>query len=121
MAMENPPRKILNELTLWGKTISISCKTQRKYQTVRLKIELSSFALAVFQRGDWTTSLGGLPVRWFPASWTLRERKERDRFQAAIIDVPNSMSLTTLWENNKPHEFLKISGCKSFKLIQTSK
>jgi hypothetical protein len=113
--------KILNELTLWGKTISLSCKTQRKYQTVRVKIELSSFSLAVFYRGDWTTSLGGMPVRWFPASWTLRERKERDRFQAAIMDIPDSMTLATLWENNKAHEFLNISGCKSFKIIQTSK
>ncbi|RGB31059.1 hypothetical protein C1646_764522 [Rhizophagus diaphanus] len=24
---------------------------------------------------NWTTDLGGIPVRWFPASWTLRERK----------------------------------------------
>ncbi|CAB4427838.1 unnamed protein product [Rhizophagus irregularis] len=32
----------------------------------------------------WTTDLGGIPVRWFPARWTLKERKQREKFQATI-------------------------------------
>ncbi|PKK65025.1 hypothetical protein RhiirC2_755709, partial [Rhizophagus irregularis] len=44
------PEEILQQLTLW------------KYQTVRLKIELTSFYLAQFEGNDglvWTTDLGG--------------------------------------------------------------
>jgi viroplasmin and RNaseH domain-containing protein len=40
--------KLLNELMLWGKMISASIKTQKKYYTVQLKIELNLFALATF-------------------------------------------------------------------------
>ncbi|CAB4437112.1 unnamed protein product [Rhizophagus irregularis] len=66
--------KILAELKLWGNAIKCSVKRQHKYQTLRVKIALSSFALPQFNK-YWTTDLGGIPVRWFPASWTLRERK----------------------------------------------
>ncbi|EXX73219.1 hypothetical protein RirG_062150 [Rhizophagus irregularis DAOM 197198w] len=68
--------KILGELTLWGKTIKLSLKRQHKYQTLRVKIVLNSFTLPQFTK-FWTTDLGGIPVRWFPASWTLRERNNR--------------------------------------------
>ena len=67
-------QKILAELKLWGNAIKCSVKRQHKYQTLRVKIALSSFALPQFNN-FWTTDLGGIPVRWFPASWTLRERK----------------------------------------------
>jgi len=53
---------ILQQLTLWGKPIDIQMKHQRKYQTVRLKIELSIFHLAQFEVNEnpaWTTDLGG--------------------------------------------------------------
>ncbi|CAB4433490.1 unnamed protein product [Rhizophagus irregularis] len=53
---------ILQQLTLWGKPIDIQMKRQRKYQTVRLKIELSTFRLAQFEVNEnptWTTDLGG--------------------------------------------------------------
>ncbi|PKY33879.1 hypothetical protein RhiirB3_453150 [Rhizophagus irregularis] len=46
--------------------------TDDKQQTFRVKIALSSFALPQFNK-YWTTDLGdlgGIPVRWFPASWT---------------------------------------------------
>ncbi|EXX58898.1 hypothetical protein RirG_193670 [Rhizophagus irregularis DAOM 197198w] len=64
--------KILGELTLWGHTIKLSVKWQYKYQTLRVKIVLNSFTLSQFNK-FWTTDLGGIPVRWFPASWTLQE------------------------------------------------
>ncbi|EXX50407.1 hypothetical protein RirG_271080 [Rhizophagus irregularis DAOM 197198w] len=66
--------KILGELTLWGKTLKLSLKWQHKYQTLRVKIVLNSFTLPQFNK-FWTIDLGGIPVRWFPASWTLRKRK----------------------------------------------
>ncbi|PKK65428.1 hypothetical protein RhiirC2_755063, partial [Rhizophagus irregularis] len=57
--------EILQQLTLWGKTILLQTKQQKKYQTVCLKIELISFCLAQFEGNDgvWTTDLGGIPVR----------------------------------------------------------
>ncbi|PKK62256.1 hypothetical protein RhiirC2_759776, partial [Rhizophagus irregularis] len=35
-----------------GKTISLQTKQQKKYQTVHLKIELTSFRLAQFKGND---------------------------------------------------------------------
>ncbi|EXX62921.1 hypothetical protein RirG_157200 [Rhizophagus irregularis DAOM 197198w] len=55
------PEEILQQLTLWEKTISLQMKQQKKYQTVHLKIELTSFHLAQFKGNDgpvWTTDLG---------------------------------------------------------------
>ena len=119
------PEDILKQLTLWGKTISLQTKPQRKYQTLRLKIELSTFRLAQFEVNEnpvWTTDLGGIPVRWFPARWTLKERKQREKFQATIHKIPDSMIVATLWTDHRPHSFLSaIKGLKSFKIIQTAR
>ena len=116
---------ILQQLTLWGKPIDIQMKHQRKYQTVRLKIELSTFRLAQFEVNDnpvWTTDLGGIPVRWFPARWTLKERKQREKFQATIRKIPDSMTIAALWIDRLPHTFLSsVRGLKSFKIIQTAR
>ncbi|CAB4421406.1 unnamed protein product [Rhizophagus irregularis] len=67
------------------------------------------------------TDLGGIPVRWFPASWTLQERKQCKKFQAVIHDIPVDMMMATLWVDRKPNEFLMQSGASAFKIIQTSK
>jgi hypothetical protein len=115
------PEKIMNKLTLWGKTLSISIKTQKKYHSLHVRIELNSFKAATFDRKDWTTDLGGIPVRWFPASWMLKKRKERERFQAAIMDVPESMTLETLWQGQKPTQFLAQMTGQAFKLVNTGK
>ncbi|CAB4425827.1 unnamed protein product [Rhizophagus irregularis] len=97
-----------------------SVKCQHKYQTLRVKIALSSFALPQFNK-YWTTDLGGIPVRWFPASWTLRERKQREKFQAVIHNIPEDMTMATLWMDRKPCNFLMMCGASSFKIIKTSK
>lgn len=116
---------ILQQLTLWGKPIDMQSKPQRKYQTLRLKIELSSFRLAQFEVNEnptWTTDLGGIPVRWFPARWTLKERKQREKFQATIKKIPESMTLAALWTDHRPHSFLSgVKGLKSFKIIKTAR
>ncbi|GBC52217.2 hypothetical protein GLOIN_2v1773466 [Rhizophagus irregularis DAOM 181602=DAOM 197198] len=112
--------KIIAELKFWGNAIKCSVKRQHKYQTLRVKIAHSSFALPQFNK-YWTTDLGGIPVRWFPASWTLRERKQREKFQAIIHDIPEDMTMATLWMDRKPCEFLMKCGASSFKIIQTSK
>ncbi|GBC21264.1 hypothetical protein GLOIN_2v1871772 [Rhizophagus irregularis DAOM 181602=DAOM 197198] len=113
-------QKILAELKLWGNAIKCSVKRQHKYQTLRVKIALSSFALPQFNK-YWTTDLGDIPVRWFPASWTLQERKQREKFQAVIHDILEDMTMATLWMDRKPCEFLMKCGASSFKVIQTSK
>ncbi|GBC14719.2 hypothetical protein GLOIN_2v1765605 [Rhizophagus irregularis DAOM 181602=DAOM 197198] len=86
------PEEILKQLTLWGKTISMQTKRQRKYQTVRLSIELSTFRLAQFEVNEnpmWTTDLG---------------------------------DTSALWKDSCPHSFLSaVKGLKSFKIIQTAK
>ncbi|CAB4423744.1 unnamed protein product [Rhizophagus irregularis] len=112
--------KILGELTLWGQTIKLSVKRQHKYQTLRVKIVLNSFTLPQFNK-FWTTDLGGIPVRWFPASWTLRERKQREKFQAVIHDIPEEMTMATLWSDRKPNTFLSSCSASAFKIIQISK
>ncbi|PKK58623.1 hypothetical protein RhiirC2_763297, partial [Rhizophagus irregularis] len=48
--------EILQQLTLWGKTISLQMKQQKKYQTVRLKIELTSFCLIQGNTGSVVSS-----------------------------------------------------------------
>ncbi|RGB21491.1 hypothetical protein C1646_787072 [Rhizophagus diaphanus] len=87
------PEKILQQLTLWEKTISMQTKPQR-----------------------------GISVRWFPARWTLKERKQREKFQAMIRKIPESMMIAALWKESHPHSFLSsIKGLKSFKIIQTAR
>ncbi|GET62707.1 hypothetical protein GLOIN_2v1871772 [Rhizophagus irregularis DAOM 181602=DAOM 197198] len=113
-------QKIIAELKFWGNAIKCSVKRQHKYQTLRVKIALFSFALSQFNK-YWTTDLGGIPVRWFPASWTLRERKQREKFQAVIHDISEDMTMATLWMDRKPCEFLMKCSASSFKIIQTSK
>ncbi|PKC50667.1 hypothetical protein RhiirA1_485651, partial [Rhizophagus irregularis] len=103
-----------------GKTLKLSLKRQHKYQTLRVKIVLNSFSLPQFTK-FWTTDLGGIPVRWFPASWTLRERKQCEKFQAVIHDIPVEMTMATLWADRKPQPFLMMCGVSAFKIIQTSK
>ncbi|EXX64774.1 hypothetical protein RirG_139570 [Rhizophagus irregularis DAOM 197198w] len=78
-----------------GHTIKLSVKWQHKYQTLRVKIVLNSFTLSQFNK-FWTTDLEGIPVRWFSASWTLRKRKQREKFQAVIHDIPEEMTMATL-------------------------
>ncbi|GBB92702.1 hypothetical protein RclHR1_20440005 [Rhizophagus clarus] len=58
--------KILAELKAWGDPISMTVKKQRKYQTLQIKICLSTFTLASFEQGIWQYSLGDISIRWFP-------------------------------------------------------
>ncbi|RGB22613.1 hypothetical protein C1646_775813, partial [Rhizophagus diaphanus] len=114
------PEKISAELKLWGNPIKLSIKRQHKYQTLRVKIALSSFSLPQFNT-NWTTDLGGIPVQWFPASWTLRERKQREKFQAVVYNIPEDVTMHTLWRDQKPITYLCELGAKSFKIVQIGK
>ncbi|PKK56223.1 hypothetical protein RhiirC2_800487 [Rhizophagus irregularis] len=81
-----------------GNTIKLSVKRQYKYQILRVKIVLNSFTLPQFNK-FWTTDLGGIPVRWFSASWTFCERKQQEKFQAVIHDILEEMTIATLWND----------------------
>ncbi|RGB30388.1 hypothetical protein C1646_765411, partial [Rhizophagus diaphanus] len=70
---------------------------------------------------NWTTNLGGIPIRWFPASWTLCERKQREKFQAVAYNIPEDITTHTLWRDQKPTTYLCELRVKSFKIVQTGK
>ncbi|GBC03396.1 hypothetical protein RclHR1_00510027 [Rhizophagus clarus] len=74
--------------------------------------------LKCYNREDWTVNLGGIFVRWFPASWNLSEKKQREKFQAVIYNISEDMIDTSLFPNGRPHQFLLDSWIKSFKLVK---
>ncbi|PKY61827.1 hypothetical protein RhiirA4_487353 [Rhizophagus irregularis] len=76
---------ILNKLSAWGKVLEISFKPQHRFQSVWVKIILRPLLDTEFiVTKTWCQSLGGFYVRWFPGHWKLKDRKERERFQAKI-------------------------------------
>ncbi|GBB94659.1 hypothetical protein RclHR1_00240007 [Rhizophagus clarus] len=91
-------KKILAELKAWGDPISMTVKKQRKYQTLRIKICLSTFALASFEQGIWQYSLGDISVRWFPGNWSLHQRKKREQFRLYLNDLPQESRYWSIWE-----------------------
>ncbi|CAB4415329.1 unnamed protein product [Rhizophagus irregularis] len=108
----------LNHLKAWGQVVAIKFKSQQKYVTVTVSIELNQEATRLWNDGVWTAPLGGLPVRWFPANWDLKQRKERERFQVVLKGVPASVTTATLYPDNPAHSVLVPLGCKAFKIIQ---
>ncbi|POG71723.1 hypothetical protein GLOIN_2v1774577 [Rhizophagus irregularis DAOM 181602=DAOM 197198] len=109
---------MLNHLKAWGQVVAIKFKSQQKYVTVTVSIELNQEATRLWNDGAWTAPLGGLPVRWFPANWDLKQKKEWERFQAVLKGVPALVNTATLYPENPAHSILAPIGCKAFKLIQ---
>ncbi|CAB4416855.1 unnamed protein product [Rhizophagus irregularis] len=70
--------------------------------------------------GFWTAPFGGMPVRWFPASWTLKQCKERERFQAVVIDIPKSITNNVVYNAENPTQSMlsQLDGALAFKIIQ---
>ncbi|GBB93685.1 hypothetical protein RclHR1_22100001 [Rhizophagus clarus] len=62
--------QLLSELNKWGKVVSVSTRVQKKYQTARVRLTPNHNCLKAYNNGDWTVSLGSIPVRWFPAACT---------------------------------------------------
>ena len=79
--------------------------------------ELNDEGLAAYQRGEWTVSLGGIPVRWFPGTYSLKERKHRERFVAIIKNLPEDMTTATLYQGAL-HQFLLTAKVDAFKIIK---
>ena len=65
--------------------------------------------------------LDNIMARWFPAAWNLSERKERERFQAVLRDIPDSLGPANLYDqvNKRPQPFLQEAGLKAYKFITT--
>ncbi|PKY55446.1 hypothetical protein RhiirA4_474907 [Rhizophagus irregularis] len=68
----------------------------------------------------WCHILGDVYVRWFPGYWKLKDRKERERFQAKI-NIPNDALDKQYNSYSKGHNFInflsKILHAKSFIMI----
>ncbi|GES91381.1 hypothetical protein GLOIN_2v1662849 [Rhizophagus clarus] len=112
--------KILAELKAWGDPISMTVKKQRKYQTLRIKICLSTFALASFEQGIWQYSLGNISVRWFPGNWSLHQRKKREQFRLYINDLPQESCYWSTWERTaSPQEMFGHLPIKAIKHFET--
>ena len=109
---------ILNHLQSWGKTLQICSKIQRKYQTLRVKIELNDSPYNSFMSGDWMVALGGIPVRWFPGNYTLKERKQRECFVSVMNNIPDSLTNNALYLGTSSNAFLKTAGVKAIKIIK---
>ncbi|PKY41436.1 hypothetical protein RhiirA4_455013 [Rhizophagus irregularis] len=54
---------VLNLLKNWGQVIAIKFKSQQKYTTVTVSVDLNKAALDLWNGGAWTAPLGGIPVR----------------------------------------------------------
>ena len=112
--------KIIANLQAWGDVLSFTIKKQRKYQTLRLKICLSSFTKASFDSGIWQYSLGDLSVRWFPGNWTLPKRKKREQFRLYLNDLPKNSHTWQLWERNLPSDIFRPYPTKALKHFITA-
>ncbi|CAB4427699.1 unnamed protein product [Rhizophagus irregularis] len=75
---------ILNKLSSWGKVLEISFKPQHKYQSVWTKMILRPVIDTDFVMRTWWQKLDDMYVRWYPGHWKLKDRKEREKFQAKI-------------------------------------
>ncbi|GBB87743.1 hypothetical protein RclHR1_14220002 [Rhizophagus clarus] len=63
-----------------------------------------------------------IPVKW--DNYTLLanlgrwERKQREKFQAVVYNLPEDMTDASLFPNGRPHQSLLDSGIKSFKIVK---
>ncbi|GBB84800.1 hypothetical protein RclHR1_11370005 [Rhizophagus clarus] len=91
-----------------------------KWTNYQLLSELNKWekVVSAYNNGDWTVSLSSLPVRWFPAAWSLSERKQREKFQAAITNIPANMTIESLFPEGTSGPFINKSNLQSFKIIQ---
>jgi len=112
--------QIANALTSWGRPVSFTTKTQRKYQSVRVKIEMNAPTLTSFDKGTWMHELDNLPIRWFPGTWTLKQRKNREKFKLVINSLPETIAATESRTDTR-YGLLHRFEVRSHKIIKTTK
>ncbi|GBB96159.1 hypothetical protein RclHR1_00270005 [Rhizophagus clarus] len=66
----------------------------------------------------WIAPLGPVVVRWFPASWSLKERKERERFQAVVQGPLDSFTADALAVKEHLTNFINPLHIKAFKEVK---
>ncbi|GBC10102.1 hypothetical protein RclHR1_09340001 [Rhizophagus clarus] len=91
---------------------------KRKQDHLTGNFENSNLVLTAYNEGEWTVELRGIPVRWFPALWNLAERKQQEKFQVVITNIPDDMTESSLFPNCIPNSFIMASELKSFKIIK---
>ncbi|GBC07606.1 hypothetical protein RclHR1_07570002 [Rhizophagus clarus] len=62
--------------------------------------------------------LGPVVVCWFPASWSLKEHKERERFQAVVQGPPDSFTADALAVKEHLTNFINPLHIKAFKKVK---
>ncbi|PKK66260.1 hypothetical protein RhiirC2_785025 [Rhizophagus irregularis] len=107
-----PQLDILTNLGKWGQVIAFKVKTQKKYLTVTVSIDFNKWALTNWNNGVWTAPFGGMP--------TLKQHKERKKFQAVIMDIPKSVTNNVVYNAENPTQFMlsQLDGTLAFKIIQ---
>src|SRR4051794_40574106 len=93
-------------------------KSQKKYSMVIISIELNEQPLRLWNRRTWMTPLEGLLVRWYLANWNLAQRKKRERFQAVVKNLPETVTPLTLYPEDPTQSPILYLGCKYFKIMQ---
>ncbi|GES91623.1 hypothetical protein GLOIN_2v1871772 [Rhizophagus clarus] len=59
-----------------------------------------------------------LTLDLFLAAWSLSERKQREKFQAAITNIPEDMTIKSLFPEGTSGPFINKSNLQSFKIIR---
>ncbi|CAB4431895.1 unnamed protein product [Rhizophagus irregularis] len=103
-----------------GQVLEISFKPQHKYQSVWTKMILRPIIDTDFVMRTWYQKLDDLDVRWYPGHWKLKDRKERERFQAKLT-IPSDASdnqLKNYWNGQTFEIFVqKTLKTKSYNTI----
>ncbi|GBB91491.1 hypothetical protein RclHR1_18810001 [Rhizophagus clarus] len=84
--------ELLEYLKIWGNIISVTVKKQKNYKTVRF--------------------------RWFLATWSLQECKEREQFQTVVINPPDAMTASALFLKENLTNFINPLRIKAFKKVK---
>ncbi|GBB91135.1 hypothetical protein RclHR1_18280005 [Rhizophagus clarus] len=53
-----------------------------------------------------------------PAAWSLSEQKQRKKFQAAITNIPEDITIESLFPEGTSGPFINESNLQSFKIVQ---
>ncbi|PKC04366.1 hypothetical protein RhiirA5_379433 [Rhizophagus irregularis] len=111
---------ILTNLEKWSQVIAFKVKMQKKYSTMTISIDFNKWALTNWNNEVWTAPFGEMPVQWFPAFWTLKQRKECKRFQVVVMDIPKSVTNNIVYNAENPTQSMlsQLDGALAFRIIQ---
>ncbi|GBB87185.1 hypothetical protein RclHR1_13620001 [Rhizophagus clarus] len=110
--------ELLEYLKVWGNIISVMVKKQKKYKTVKCKLEIM-YAFSTWEKDRlWIALLGPITVRWFPAAWFFYECKEKEQFQAVIMNLPDTMTASALFLKENLTNFINSLCIKTFKEVK---